>query len=69
MKISSWIREIAERFHDPYLNPGRDVVVDQIYHHIDHGLGPADFGHGFNHDFNHDVNHGFGHDFGGMDHF
>lgn len=24
--------------HDPYQNPGQDIVVDEHYHHIDHGL-------------------------------
>ena len=23
--------------HDPYLNPGQDHVVDEVYHGIDHG--------------------------------
>ncbi len=24
--------------HDPYKNPGQDIVVDEHYHHIDHGF-------------------------------
>lgn len=24
--------------HDPYRNPGQDIVVDEHYHHIDHGF-------------------------------
>ncbi|MFC0187271.1 hypothetical protein ACFFJY_03180 [Fictibacillus aquaticus] len=27
--------------HDPYINPGVDIVVDESYHGIDHGMGIA----------------------------
>lgn len=27
-----------QHMHDPYQNPGQDIVVDEVYHHIDHGL-------------------------------
>lgn len=81
MRIWDWIHERVEHLYDPYQNPGQDLIVDETYHHIDHGLGVADFGHdfdhgfdhGFDHDFGHDFDHGFdhdfGHDFGGMDGF
>lgn len=28
--------EEMHRHHDPYLNPGQDIVVDEVYHGIDH---------------------------------
>ncbi|SES90243.1 hypothetical protein SAMN05216389_103115 [Oceanobacillus limi] len=30
--------------HDPYTNPGLDIVVDESYHGIDHGSGIHDAG-------------------------
>lgn len=32
--------------HDPYMNPGQDIVVDEHFHNIDHG-----FNDGGNHDY------------------
>lgn len=31
--------------NDPYINPGLDIVVDESFHGIDHGLGIADHHH------------------------
>lgn len=40
---------------DPYTNPGTDIVVDECYHGIDHGLDNDCFHDDFNHDdFSHD---------------
>lgn len=25
-----------QHLHDPYINPGQDIVVDEVYHGIDH---------------------------------
>lgn len=33
-------QEILRMMHDPYLNPGLDVVVDNQYHGIDNGMEP-----------------------------
>ncbi|ADH97764.1 hypothetical protein [Salisediminibacterium selenitireducens] len=27
--------------HNPYVNPGQDIIVDESYHGIDHGIGIA----------------------------
>ncbi|MFD1706893.1 hypothetical protein ACFSCZ_09135 [Siminovitchia sediminis] len=29
--------QMLRDMHDPYLNPGQDIVVDEVYHGIDHG--------------------------------
>ncbi|VEF46575.1 Uncharacterised protein [Bacillus freudenreichii] len=29
--------QMQRDMHDPYLNPGQDIVVDESYHGIDHG--------------------------------
>lgn len=31
-------QRVMEEMHDPYLNPGQDIVVDESYHGIDHGM-------------------------------
>ncbi|MBY0221588.1 hypothetical protein [Sporosarcina aquimarina] len=36
--------------HDPYINPGVSIVVDESYHGIDHGSADSDFTHHSGHD-------------------
>ncbi|SMB83540.1 hypothetical protein SAMN00017405_1056 [Desulfonispora thiosulfatigenes DSM 11270] len=57
---------------DPYTNPGIDIVIDESYHGIDHGLDNDfhdDFDYGFDNDsfdntnFDNDFGGGFGNDF------
>lgn len=44
-------REFMEQqmrdMHDPYLNPGQDIVVDESYHGIDHGSDDSFHHHDF----------------------
>ena len=37
--------------HDPYLNPGQDIVVDESYHGIDHGADHSFDSGGHHNDF------------------
>lgn len=30
-------QQFIDQMHDPYLNPGQDIVIDETYHGIDHG--------------------------------
>lgn len=40
--IDDGIPHLLEGAADPYLHPGTDIVVDEVYHHIDHGMGIAE---------------------------
>ncbi|WP_031516238.1 hypothetical protein [Desulfofalx alkaliphila] len=60
--------ELMNQIHDPYLNPGLDLLVDESFHGIDHGLGIADHHHHSDHDFGFDNHHfdNHHHNFGGF---
>lgn|SRR5690625_201853 len=45
--------------HDPYVNPGQDMMIDENHHGIDHGLGYVD----------QDIHHDHMDDFAHHDHF
>lgn len=76
-------QEYDHSLHDPYQNPGMDIVVDESYFGIDHGLGIAnpdhndsydsfdDFDTGMDNSFGMDNDLSMGNDFGcgGMDSF
>lgn len=57
------INQLMDEFDpfDPYTNPGTDLVVDEYYHGIDHGLDNDHFNDSFHH---HDFGGGFD-NFGG----
>lgn len=42
------LQQQIQDMHDPYKNPGLDLVIDEHYHGIDHGMDHHDFHH---HDF------------------
>lgn len=37
MHVDEQMEQMHRDMHDPYLNPGQDFVVDEVYHGIDHG--------------------------------
>lgn len=43
--IGELFDENGRDMNDPYINPGVDIVVDESYHGIDHGLGIANPDH------------------------
>ena len=42
-------QEMMRHMSDPYENPGTDLVVDESYHGIDHGMGIVTPEHSFEH--------------------